>query len=123
MHMTDSSDSESRSLSGSLSLGMAYNLPESRPVPQEPAITERELRYRLEQMNRLTSRLAHDLRGPLHLVSGYADLLGMEQIGPLNAKQKQFVELIKTGALGIEDEIDRCQKRLVALIQPGTETS
>ena len=63
-------------------------------------------------MRHLTSRLAHDLRNPLHLVAGYADLLAGESFGPLTAEQRQFVELIRRGAETVAREIDSSLERL-----------
>lgn len=79
----------------------------------------------LEQVGHLTSTLSHDLRSPLHLVAGYADLLSAQSFGPLTAKQKEFVELIRMGAKRIEEQIDHSQERINALIKtaptPGTK--
>jgi signal transduction histidine kinase len=71
----------------------------------------------LEQVRHLTSRLGHDLRSPLHLVAGYADLLDGESFGPLTAEQKQFVKLIRRGATTVEQEIDSSLERPNTLIR------
>ena len=75
----------------------------------------------LEQLRHLTSRLAHDLRNPLHLVAGYADLLAGESFGPLTAEQKQFVELILNGAKTVEREIDSSLEQLNTVIRTGAK--
>ena len=88
------------------------------PLPAEQATqTEQRLVDLLQQVEHLTSRLAHDLRSPLHLVAGYAELLGAESFGPLTAKQKQFVDLIRTAAKNVEQTLDRSQEHLGALLK------
>jgi signal transduction histidine kinase len=83
------------------------------PLPAEGDI--------LDQAGHLVARLAHDLRSPLHLVAGYADLLNRESNGPLTAKQKHFVESIRSGAKAIEKEIESSQERLGALLKSGAK--
>ncbi|HEY2842231.1 MAG TPA: histidine kinase dimerization/phospho-acceptor domain-containing protein [Bryobacteraceae bacterium] len=80
-------------------------------------MTEQGLVDLLDQAGQLISKLAHDLRNPLHLVAGYADLLAAESSGPLTANQKRFVQLIRTSAKSVEQEIDRSQERLNSLIK------
>jgi|KBSMisStaDraftv2_1062788.scaffolds.fasta_scaffold3945994_1 light-regulated signal transduction histidine kinase (bacteriophytochrome) len=68
---------------------------------------------------RFFPQLVHDLRSPLNLISGYVDLLQMESAGPLNARQKQFVQMIRTGADALEKEIQAYQERLKAVGRDG----
>jgi len=53
--------------------------------------------------------LLHDLRGPLQSVTGYSDLLASDATGPLNPKQKRFLENIRSSTPKILDIIDREQ--------------
>ena len=52
----------------------------------------------VERANGLKSEflasMSHELRSPLHTIIGFTDLLGEELDGPLNPKQKRFVENI-----------------------------
>lgn len=72
-------------------------------VLQKQYTSELELRNReIEHANRLKSEflatMSHELRTPLHTVLGFAELLGEETKGPLNADQKRFVSHIHKDA-------------------------
>jgi signal transduction histidine kinase/DNA-binding response OmpR family regulator len=43
------------------------------------------------------STMSHELRTPLNAVLGFSDLLGDESYGPLNERQRRYVEHIHTG--------------------------
>jgi PAS domain S-box-containing protein len=69
------------------------------------AAVNRELEARnreVERANRLKSQflasMSHELRTPLNAVIGFSDLLNEETAGPLNEKQKRYVEHVLTGA-------------------------
>jgi PAS domain S-box-containing protein len=69
------------------------------------AAVNRELEARnreVERANRLKSQflasMSHELRTPLNAVIGFSDLLNEETAGPLNGKQKRYVEHILNGA-------------------------
>ena len=69
------------------------------------AAVNRELEARnreVERANRLKSQflasMSHELRTPLNAVIGFSDLLNEETAGPLNDKQKRYVEHVLTGA-------------------------
>lgn len=61
---------------------------------------EREARQELEALTRHRSaflaRMSHELRTPLNAVIGFADVLGMETMGDLNGKQREYVDHIGT---------------------------
>ncbi len=68
---------------------------------QKLAETNRELELRsreIERADRLKSEflasMSHELRTPLHTIIGFSELLGEELEGPLNEKQKRFVQHI-----------------------------
>ena len=52
-----------------------------------------------DRLNRLKSEflasMSHELRTPLHTIIGFADLLGEENDGPLNEKQRRFLRHIQ----------------------------
>jgi PAS domain S-box-containing protein len=69
----------------------------------ESANRELELRNReVERATQLKSsflaNMSHELRTPLNAIVGFSDLLGEELAGPLNPKQKRFVNHIKHGS-------------------------
>jgi signal transduction histidine kinase len=62
-----------------------------------------ELRNReVEHANRMKSefltRMSHELRTPLNAIIGFSDLLAEESSGPLNDKQKRFMNHVSAGA-------------------------
>jgi len=99
-----------------------FETPESSAASapaEQLGLSETRLVDLLKQVENLTGRLGHDLRGPLNLVLGYADLLNIQSAGPLTAKQKQFVEHIRNGAKAVAKEIDRTQEILDTLVKSG----
>src|SRR5215472_7461627 len=75
--------------------------------------TNRELELRnreIEQANRLKSEflasMSHELRTPLHTIIGFSELLGEELEGPLNEKQKRFVNHIHKDSLHLLELIN-----------------
>jgi signal transduction histidine kinase len=72
----------------------------------------------LQELDRLVTRLAHDVRGPLHVVSGYADLLAGE-LGSLTPKQGHYVEIIRTGTKELQRAADKGYEQLRELIRSG----
>jgi PAS domain S-box-containing protein len=68
--------------------------------------TNRELELRnreIERANRLKSEflasMSHELRTPLHTIIGFSELLAEELEGPLNEKQKRFINHIHQDSL------------------------
>ncbi len=75
--------------------------------------TNRELEARnqeVERANRLKSEflasMSHELRTPLHTIIGFSELLSEELEGPLNDKQKRFVEHIHKDSLHLLELIN-----------------
>lgn len=84
---------------------------------------ERRSAMLLDKVGEVAPRLAHDLRGRLNIISSYAELLGLETAGPLNERQKEFVENIRAGADGaqrdIQDSLDLLLNLIHAISKPG----
>ncbi len=75
--------------------------------------TNRELESRnqeVERANRLKSEflasMSHELRTPLHTIIGFSELLSEQFEGPLNEKQKRFVEHIHRDSLHLLELIN-----------------
>jgi PAS domain S-box-containing protein len=78
---------------------------------QETYTSELELRNQeIERANRLKSEflasMSHELRTPLHTIIGFSELLGEESHGPLNEKQKRFVDHIHRDSLHLLELIN-----------------
>src|SRR4029079_11531160 len=76
---------------------------EARTAELAAANKALELQNReVERATRLKSKflasMSHELRTPLNAIVGFSDLLGDETAGPLNDKQKRFVNHIKQGS-------------------------
>ncbi len=70
-----------------------------------------ELRNKeVERANRLKSEflasMSHELRTPLHTIIGFAELLAEELEGPLNEKQKRFLQHVHQDSLHLLDLIN-----------------
>ncbi len=80
---------------------------------QKSYMTELETRQReAERLNQLKSEfvasVSHELRTPLHTIIGFAELLGEETEGPLNEKQRRFLQHIQTDSehlLGLINDV------------------
>src|SRR5206468_4201780 len=81
-----------------------------------------ELRNReVERANRLKSEflasMSHELRTPLHTIIGFSELMAEELEGPLNEKQKRFINHIHQDSLHllelINEVLDRSEERRV----------
>lgn len=91
---------------------IAEDITERTRVQQERAkftasleTANRELEIRNREVERATNlkskflaSMSHELRTPLNAIVGFSDLLSEESPGPLNPKQKRFVNHIKQGS-------------------------
>jgi PAS domain S-box-containing protein len=80
---------------------------------RESYMTELESRQReAERLSLLKSEflasVSHELRTPLHTIIGFADLLGEETEGPLNDRQRRFLQHIRADSehlLGLINDV------------------
>ncbi len=80
---------------------------------RELSAKNRELEERNQQVERadrlkseFLASMSHELRTPLHTIIGFSELLGEELEGPLNEKQKRFVEHIHTDSMHLLELIN-----------------
>jgi PAS domain S-box-containing protein len=78
---------------------------ERREIMHSLAATNQELGLRNREVERAThmkskflASMSHELRTPLNAIVGFSDLLSEGTSGPLNTKQKRFVDHIKQGS-------------------------
>lgn len=74
---------------------------------------ERALKERNEALeqsdvlkNRFIQHVSYELRAPLTSISGFSEMLGMDEIGRLNAKQSEYVDHISSAAGSLKSIID-----------------
>jgi len=60
-----------------------------------------EARRESEAKSRFLSAMSHELRTPLNSILGFAQLLGLEATGPLNDRQRRYVDNIATGGINL----------------------
>ena len=78
---------------------------ERKQTQQQIEQQNRELELRNRELDRATklkskflASMSHELRTPLNAIVGFSDLLDEQTAGPLNNKQKRFVNHIKQGS-------------------------
>ncbi|HXA78258.1 MAG TPA: response regulator [Candidatus Acidoferrales bacterium] len=60
-------------------------------------LAKEELERSSKFKDQFLSTMSHELRTPLNAVLGFSDLLGEDRYGPLNEKQRRYVNHISTG--------------------------
>jgi light-regulated signal transduction histidine kinase (bacteriophytochrome) len=71
-----------------------------------------------QKMERCMSKLEHDLRGCVQLITGYADLAAEEAKGQLEPQQLECLKFIKAGSKGVQDAVERGRARVQELVHP-----
>ncbi len=64
---------------------------------QSVLLAKEELERSSKFKDQFLSTMSHELRTPLNAVLGFSDLLGEDRYGPLNDKQRRYVNHISTG--------------------------
>jgi PAS domain S-box-containing protein len=65
---------------------------------QELGLRNREVERATQMKSKFLASMSHELRTPLNAIVGFSDLLAEGTPGPLNVKQKRFVDHIKQGS-------------------------
>jgi cell cycle sensor histidine kinase DivJ len=76
--------------------------PPAAPEPAPPAADGDALARLKTEQAAFFGHAIHELRTPMTAIRGYADMLGSDSMGPLNAMQKQFVETIRKNSRRME---------------------
>jgi len=96
-----------------------------RKQTQEALVGAKEEAERSNKFkDQFLSTLSHELRTPLNAVVGFSDLLTEEHYGPLNDRQKRYVNHIQTGGkhlLRLINDIRDLPKSEAGLLPLGTE--
>ena len=61
--------------------------------------SNRQLQAANRDLDAYNASVSHDIRGHLNRVIGFSELLSAERAGPLNPKQREFLEYISQGAV------------------------
>jgi signal transduction histidine kinase len=61
--------------------------------------SNRQLQAANRDLDAFNASVSHDIRGHLNRVIGFSELLNAEQTGPLNPRQKEFLDYISQGAV------------------------
>jgi PAS domain S-box-containing protein len=67
-------------------------------VNRELDVRNRQVERATKMKSKFLASMSHELRTPLNAIVGFSDLLSEETPGPLNPKQKRFVQHIKQGS-------------------------
>ena len=65
---------------------------------KELALRNQEVERATKMKSKFLASMSHELRTPLNAIVGFSDLIFEETAGPLNDKQKRFVNHIKQGS-------------------------
>jgi GAF domain-containing protein len=77
-------------------------LQEARTQSHQLAQANEELSAQDELRRELVYQVSHDLRGPLQIVYGYADMMKDEMLGPVTPTQKEILSMMIKRARAIE---------------------
>jgi PAS domain S-box-containing protein len=77
-----------------------------RAANQQLEIRNKEIERADRLKSEFLASMSHELRTPLHTIIGFAELLGEELEGPLNEKQKRFLNHVHQDSLHLLDLIN-----------------
>lgn len=77
-----------------------------RAANQELEVRNREIERADRLKSEFLASMSHELRTPLHTIIGFTELLAEELEGPLNEKQKRFVEHVRKDSVHLLELIN-----------------
>ena len=78
-------------------VGISEDITELKQAREALVRAKEEAEHSNKFKEQFLSTMSHELRTPLNAVIGFSDLLTEEQYGPLNDRQKRYVNHIRTG--------------------------
>jgi signal transduction histidine kinase len=91
-------ETEVRSLNEYLERRVSDRTGELAVVNAELALRNKEAERANQLKSEFLASMSHELRTPLNAIVGFSDLLAEEGAGPMNEKQKRFVEHVRAGS-------------------------
>jgi signal transduction histidine kinase len=91
-------EAEAIKLNEGLELRVNERTAELADVNRQLELRNEEVEHANRMKSEFLARMSHELRTPLNSIIGFSDLLAEESKGPLNDKQKRFINHVSAGA-------------------------
>jgi signal transduction histidine kinase len=91
-------EAEAMKLNESLERRVRERTTQLADVNQQLELRNREVEHANRMKSEFLTRMSHELRTPLNAIIGFSDLMAEESAGPLNEKQKRFIQHVSAGA-------------------------
>ncbi len=91
-------EAEAIKLNEGLELRVNERTAELADVNRQLELRNEEVEHANRMKSEFLARMSHELRTPLNSIIGFSDLLSEESKGPLNDKQKRFINHVSAGA-------------------------
>jgi len=91
-------EAEAKKLNEGLEIRVRERTAELANVNGQLELRNKEVEHANRMKSEFLARMSHELRTPLNSIVGFSDILAEESKGPLNDKQKRFVNHVSAGA-------------------------
>jgi len=91
-------EAEAKKLNEGLEIRVRERTAELADVNRQLELRNKEVEHANRMKSEFLARMSHELRTPLNSIVGFSDILAEESKGPLNNKQKRFVNHVSAGA-------------------------
>jgi len=91
-------EAEAIKLTEGLEIRVNERTAELADVNRQLELRNKEVEHANRMKSEFLARMSHELRTPLNSIVGFSDLLAEESKGPLNEKQKRFINHVNAGA-------------------------